>query len=91
MTQSQVADRTRTFIRESFLYARPDFTLDDDADLLTAGIVDSMGVMELIEFLEREFHIKIPDDDITEENLGTVSAIARYVAEGNGPNGLDDA
>lgn len=91
MTQRQVADRTRRFIRDSFLYARPDFTLDDDADLLTAGVIDSMGVMELIEFLEREFQLKVDDGDITEENLGTVSAIARYVARTSPAGRSNDA
>lgn len=91
MTQSQVTERTRTFIRESFLYARPDFSLDDDADLLAAGIIDSMGVMELIEFLDEEFQIQVADDDITEENLGTVSAIARYVAGRSHPTGPNGA
>jgi acyl carrier protein len=91
LSQDHVADRTRAFIRESFLYARPDFPLDDDADLLAAGIIDSMGVMELIEFLDREFQVEVDDDDITEENLGTVSAIARYVAGRNRLIGVGDA
>jgi len=38
------------------------------------GIVDSMGAVELIKFLEAEFGVEVCVDDITEENLGSVAA-----------------
>jgi len=79
MTEAEIVSRTRSYIKENFLYARPDFELDDEAGLLGLGIIDSMGVMELIEFIQTEFRIEIADDDITEDNLGTVAAISRYV------------
>jgi acyl carrier protein len=60
--------------------------LGDDDRLLERGIIDSMGVLELIAFLETEFGIAVGDDDVTEENLGTLASIDRYVASrrGNG-------
>ena len=66
--------------RATFLYARPDFDLSPDLPLLERGVVDSTGVVELVEFLQDEFKIKVADDDITEENLGSIGAIARFVA-----------
>lgn len=75
-----VLDRTRAYLLENFLYTRPDFPLDEDASLLTNGIIDSMGIMELIAFVESEFAITIEDEEITEEHLGTLGAIARFVA-----------
>ena len=39
-----------------------------------------MGVMEMIEFIESEFGVSVDDTEITEENLGTLNAIARYIA-----------
>ena len=79
MNQAHVIERTRAYITENFLYMRRDFRLDEDDSLLGRGIIDSMGVMEVISFLETEFGVEVPDDDITEENLGTISAISRYV------------
>ena len=70
-----------TYIRESFLYARPDYVLADDARLLDEGILDSMGAVELVTFLQERFGIVIPDDEITEENLGSVAEIARFVSQ----------
>jgi acyl carrier protein len=78
---AEVIDRTRAWVRENFLYMRPEWPLDDDAPLLRGGVVDSVGVIELVAFLEEAFHVSIPEADITEEHLGTLAAIGHYVAE----------
>lgn len=80
MDRSIVLSQLRDFITENFLYARPDFELSDDDALLGRGIVDSMGVMEVVVFLEEQYGLQVDDADITEENLGTINAIATYVA-----------
>jgi acyl carrier protein len=79
MTPGEVTSRVRGYITENFLYMRPNFTIGDDDSLLGNGIIDSMGVIEVITFIQQEFEITIDDEDITEENLGTLAAIARYV------------
>lgn len=84
MSREEVLSRVRGFIEENFLYMRPDFELADDASLMGSGIVDSMGVMEVIHFLEDDFGVEIADEDITEANIGTVAAIASYVVARRG-------
>lgn len=79
MTAAHVIERTRAYISENFLYMRRDFRLDDTHSLLASGIIDSMGVMEVIAFIESEFGVEIDDEDVTEENLGSIRAISRYV------------
>jgi acyl carrier protein len=79
MEEATVLARTRAFVSETFLYTRPDFALGDTDRLLQRGVIDSMGVMELIAFLRSEFGIVVADEDITESNLGTLADIARYV------------
>ena len=81
MIRNDVIARLHTFIEENFLYMRPDFQLGENDSLLGKGIVDSMGVMEMIDFLGTEFGVTVADSDITEENLGTLSAIASYVTK----------
>jgi acyl carrier protein len=73
--------RIRSFITDNLLYTRPDAYIADDERLLDRGIIDSMGVVELVQFLEAEFKIEIKDDDITEANLGSLAAIADFVAQ----------
>ena len=80
MTPIEVTERVRAYITENFLYMRPDYSIGDEDSLLGKGIIDSMGVIEVITFIQQEFGITIDDDDITEENLGNLAAISRYVA-----------
>ena len=77
--RGEVLDRVRSFVRQTFMYAQPDAPLADDVLLLQRGVIDSMGVVELIEFIQSEFGIKVPDEDITEDHLGSLGAIADYV------------
>jgi acyl carrier protein len=79
LLESQVRDKVRAYLQDNFLYMRLNFILGDDDRLLERGVVDSMGVVEMIAFLEEEFGIKTSDEEITERNLGCLSAIARFV------------
>lgn len=79
MSTESILARVRDYVTESYLYMRPDFTLGDDDNLLGNGVLDSMGVIELTEFLASEFGIEIADNEITESNLGTLRSIAQYV------------
>ena len=60
---------------------RPDSTqaLEPDCDLFEAGILDSFGVIEYISALEEKFEIKISNDDLLPQNLGTVAATAQTI------------
>jgi acyl carrier protein len=77
---TEIVDRTRTWVRENFLYMRPDWKFGDDDPLLGAGVIDSIGVIELVEFLQSAFQVKVADDEIVEQNLGTLNAIGRFVS-----------
>ena len=88
--QSEIVDRTRAYVRENFLYMRPDWKLGNDDPLLGSGVIDSIGVIELVEFLQEQFRCDIAEDEITERNLGTLADIARFIAakcNGNGKGG----
>lgn len=76
---SPTAQRVREYIVTNFMYAYPDATLGDNDALLGRGILDSLGVVELVAFVEESFGIRVADEDITEANLGSVAAIAQYV------------
>ena len=67
------------YVRRNLLYTRPDFPLTADTLLLEDGILDSMGVIELVGFLQERFGITLRDEEISEENLGTVGRIGACV------------
>jgi hypothetical protein len=52
--------------------------------LLSKGIVDSHGVMELVGFLEERYGITVGDEDLSPENFESVASIEAYVQRKNG-------
>jgi acyl carrier protein len=80
VTEAQIITDTRAYIAENFLYARPNYVVGEDEHLLEKGVVDSMGMVELITFLQDQFGVEPADDEITEDNFATLQRIAGFVA-----------
>ena len=66
----------RNFIKENFMY---EDELKIDQSLLETGVMNSMGAVELVLFLEEEFDIVIEDDEITPENLDSLDNIMKFL------------
>ena len=77
----------RQFISEKFLFG-DDTKLAVDDSLLEAGIVDSTGILELINHIEEKYGIKVSDDELVPENLDTITSIAAFLDRkvGQAPN-----
>lgn len=56
-----------------------DLSISNDDDLLGSGIVDSMGIMKLVAFIEDEADVKIPPGEIVIENFINLNAIEQYL------------
>ncbi len=67
------------FIKENFIMGRSDAQIDPDESLIESGIMDSTGVLELVEYLEATYGIKIEDEELIPENLETVSNIVNFL------------
>lgn len=78
------ATEIRAFVEESFLYLHPGVELGDEDDLLAAGIVDSLGFVELVEEVQSRYGVAVADVEITEENFGSIAAIGRFVERKRG-------
>lgn len=80
MHTATIQEKIRLYVQDTLL--GPGRQLSADDDLLGSGMVDSMGVMRLLGFLEDEFGRQVPYEDVTIENFSTVSAIAAYLSCG---------
>ncbi len=78
-TEEQILAKVRAYIEQEFLYMRPGVVLSDDDSLMKKGVVDSMGVLEVMQFLADTFDVSPADDEITEANLGSLRSTARFV------------
>ena len=70
-------DRILGFIAETYANGGG---IDETTELVRSEIIDSYGIIDMIDFLEETFAIDFPDEDIAPENFRTVTAIADCVA-----------
>lgn len=70
--------RILAFVLERFPFARQRRVAREDS-LLESGIVDSLGVVELVEFLERTFGISVSEEDLLPENFDSIRRMADLV------------
>lgn len=69
----------RKFLADNFFVDSDELALPADTSLTQGGTIDSMGVLELIMFIEKQWSIEIPDSDTVPENLDSVERIVSYV------------
>lgn len=75
---NQTANSLRAFIKDTFLFGRePDFS--DDDSFLEMGLIDSTGVLELVNYLEQTHGIKVEDEELVPDNLDSVNQIVRFI------------
>lgn len=73
-----IKDEIRRFIIEKFLLNSGD-NLDDDMPLIETNTVDSVGILEIVGFIENHFGLKVEDEELTAENLDSINKIARFI------------
>jgi acyl carrier protein len=79
MTQDQIREDIRQFIRKNFVFdARR--VLEDKESLLGSGVIDSTGILELISYLEEHFAVKFEDTELTGENFDSIEKITSFVS-----------
>jgi acyl carrier protein len=71
------AEPLRDFIRKEFLFGG-DAALGRD-DPLFPDVVDSLGVMTLIDFVEEQYDIRIEDEELLVENFSTLGSILELI------------
>lgn len=67
------------YIHKDLLDSDADTEITIEDDLLNSGLIDSLGIMRLIAFIENEFDLKIPPQDMVIENFMSVEAIVAYI------------
>jgi acyl carrier protein len=78
MPQQTIIASIRTFISGNFPAVRKR-KLEDTDPLLQSGIIDSMGILDLVGHLETTFDISVDDDDPVPENFDSIETIAAFV------------
>lgn len=75
-----VPDYVRQFLLTELEFVGDEDELTDDYPLLEAGVLDSLGIMTLVEYLESEFDIVIDEDDVVAEHFETIDTVVALVS-----------
>jgi len=79
MTPSQTVEtRIREFMIKQFPLARKNGVKPGEKWLET-GMLDSLGILDLVQFLETEFSLKIEDDELQPESFESLEAVSKFV------------
>lgn len=81
LDRKAVTTAIREFIVDNLAASKGLSAISDDDSLTTRGIVDSLGIFQVVAFLQETFDVPIDDDDITVENFSTIDMISRFVIE----------
>lgn len=79
-SSNDIGTRLLEFILQSFPAARTKKIGQSDP-LFTLGVLDSMGILEVLMFVQKEFGIAVDTSDLVLENFGSVQCMAGYVAK----------
>ncbi len=76
---AEIKAKVREFLTENFMFRGDIGAIPDDGSLLKAGILDSVGILLLVTFIEETFGISIDDAEMVPQNLDSVDSIASFV------------
>ena len=78
-----IETQIKEYIAKNLLFSDNGFQYPDEVSFLDEGIVDSVGVMELVAFVEDIFKLKIDDMDVTPDNFDSVTKLAAFIRRKN--------
>jgi acyl carrier protein len=89
MNETTIERDIREFLAQNFPLADEGAELGGGDSLIEAGVIDSTGVLELIEYLEANYNIEISDEEVLPDNLDSIDRISRFVTAkvGDGSDG----
>ena len=76
-----ITQMLRTYIIQEIAYDRHDLVLTNTFNLIEQGLIDSMGILRLISFIEEQFGLILAPADLMLENFATLDAISAFIVD----------
>ena len=87
-TPEIVRAAVRRFIVDTLLHGEDTPDLTDDLELRPAGVLDSLGLVRLVSFVEREFSFDVEPAEAGLDNFGSIERIVAFVRRRTAPDAL---
>ena len=82
-----IENRIRDFLCQNLTFNDDGGSLSDDASFLQLGVIDSLGVVDLVDFASREFQIDVRPAEVVPANFDSVAGLAAFVRRKSGAVG----
>jgi len=75
----ELVEQIGKYVWNNLLYVDDGFEYDDDTSFIGEGLIDSMGVMELLTYVQSEFDITVDQHEVTPDNFDSVNKLAAFI------------
>lgn len=75
--ENEIKEKIRSFLEQFF----GDHHLQDDEDIFSTGYVNSLFAMQLVMFIEKEYHIRLENDELDLKNFQTLNVISQFLEQ----------
>ncbi len=80
----QIETEIRDYIAENLLFREDGYPYDNDASFLREGVIDSMGVMELVTYVGKAYGIQIEPHEVVPDNFDSVNKLSGFIRRKKG-------
>lgn len=77
----EIAREVRTFVVDNFLFGEENELFSNQDSFLDKGLIDSMGILTLVEFVKDKYSIAIQDEELVPEHFDSVERISSFIQQ----------
>lgn len=75
----EIADKLRSYVAKNLLFSGDHFGYSDNASFLDEGIIDSLGIIELVTYVESHFGVSVLDHEMIPDNFDSIAQLSSYI------------
>jgi acyl carrier protein len=79
MNRATIPQEVRRFITDNYLLGR-DYSFEDGDSFLDHSIIDSIGILQLVTFLQDTYGVTVEDEELIPQNLDSITAVSAYLS-----------
>ncbi len=76
----ELDEQIRKYLAENLLYVDVGFEYDNNTSFIGEGLIDSMGVMQLVAYVQSQFQIAVEQQEVTPDNFDSMNKLVAFIS-----------
>ncbi|MBN2038775.1 MAG: acyl carrier protein [Spirochaetes bacterium] len=76
-TRDEIFNKLSDFVAQQFIVEKDEINMDES--LIDQGVIDSLGLIEITTFIEKQFGVTVVEEDMTRENFGSMNKMVDHI------------